>query len=193
MWTVQPMRLFTAVEIENAGALSRIVEFRDSVATCFSKGGFKPVQNKNIHITLKFIGEVDEPSLPEIERCMEKVSMHASFEISIEGVGTFPSLSRPRVIWVGVSEGFERLKLLRNTMEPCLRPYAKPDRASFVPHITVGRVKGGVRGECLKEVLEAYRETFFGKSPVTEVKLKRSFLKPSGPEYVDVLTVKLRG
>ncbi|MCD6324455.1 MAG: RNA 2',3'-cyclic phosphodiesterase [Desulfurococcales archaeon] len=187
------MRIFTAVEIENRETLSRIIEFKNKLTACFRGRGLKPVEDENIHITLRFIGEVNDSALPDIERCVKKVSTYAPFEISVKGVGAFPNVSRPRVIWVGIEEGGELLKALRQAMEPCLRPYAKPDRTSFVPHITVGRVKGRPDPGCLKQLLEEFEGTVFGRSSVTEVKLKRSFLRPTGPIYADVLTVRLRG
>jgi 2'-5' RNA ligase len=187
------MRVFTAVEIESGEVLSKILKFKSKVASCSQGRGLKPVEDENIHITLRFIGEVPEDSIPAITACVERAESFSPFNIEVRGVGAFPTPSRPKVIWVGVSAGSERLKALRDEMEGCLRPLAKPDRKEFTPHITVARVKGRINLPCLKDLLESYADFIFGQSPVTEVKLKKSILRPQGPIYTDVLRVPLKG
>lgn len=186
------MRLFVAVEIENRDVLKEVIRFRDAVVACSRQRGIKGVEDENIHLTLRFIGEVPDDSLPQISECVRRAGEYVKFQMRVEGVGAFPSPSRPRVLWVGVTEGFEKLRVIRDGLEGCLRPYAQPDRGEFVPHITVGRVKGSFDMQCLKRVLETYENTVFGLSPVTQVKLKKSVLRPEGPVYTDVVAVDLK-
>ncbi len=187
------MRAFTAVEIEDMETLSKILDFKSRVVSCSKNRGLKPVEDENIHITLRFLGEVPEDSIPSIIACIKTAEVFNPFNIEVKGVGAFPTLSRPRVIWVGVSAGGEKLKALRDMMEACLKPFAKPDRNEFTPHITVARVKGRVDLACLRDLVESYADFIFGQSPVTEVKLKKSVLRPEGPIYTDVLRVRLKG
>ncbi len=186
------MRLFVAVEIEDPTTLTNIIKFRDSVLACSDSRGFKGVEDENIHITIRFIGEVPDPYVKDVSKCLERAASIPRFSIRVKGVGAFPSLSRPRVIWVGISEGANFLKKLRDMLEPCLRSYAKPDHAEFRPHITVARVKGRFDRACLAEVMRTYEDFEFGLFTVTKVVLKRSILRPQGPLYIDVESVDLK-
>ncbi len=186
------MRLFVAVEIEDENVLKGVVGFRDAVVACSRQRGIKGVEAENIHLTLRFIGEVPESYLPQISECVKRAGEYVKFQVRIEGVGAFPSVSRPRVLWVGITEGFDKLRVMRDGLEQCLRSYAQPDREEFVPHITVGRVKGSFDVSCLRNVLASYENLTFGSSQVTQVKLKRSVLRPEGPVYTDVVVVRLK-
>jgi 2'-5' RNA ligase len=186
------LRLFIAVEVEDVEVWRRIIEFRDAVASCSIDGGIKPVEDENIHLTLRFIGEVPETYLPKISECVQLCSNFAEFTMGVRGVGAFPNLSRPRVIWVGVKEGVEVLRSIRNTLERCVKSYAVEDREEFVPHITVARVKGRYRADCLLEYLKSYEDRDFGITRVTQVKLKRSQLTPRGPIYTDLVVARLK-
>ncbi len=186
------IRLFVAVEIEDVGSWRRILEFRDAVASCAIDGGIKPVEDENIHITLRFIGEVPEHYLPRIVECLRVVENFESFRMVIRGTGAFPNIARPRVVWVGIGEGADALRRIRSSFEGCLKPLAKEDREEFVPHITVARIKGRYRPECLAAYLKKYESVDFGASPVTQVKLKRSQLTPRGPIYTDVSVFRLK-
>ncbi|MEM1930909.1 MAG: RNA 2',3'-cyclic phosphodiesterase [Sulfolobales archaeon] len=186
------IRLFVAVEIEDLEAWRRIIEFRDAVTSCSIDGGIKPVEGENIHITLRFIGEVPESYLTRIVECLRVVENFKKFHISIHGVGAFPSTARPRVLWVGVKDGAEVLKAIRNSFEGCIKTISKEDHGEFVPHITVARIKGRFRQDCLATYLKKYEFADFGVSSVTQVKLKRSQLTPKGPIYTDVAVFRLR-
>ncbi|MEM2006735.1 MAG: RNA 2',3'-cyclic phosphodiesterase [Sulfolobales archaeon] len=186
------IRLFVAVEIENTESWRRIIEFRDAIASCSIDSGIKPVEDENIHITLRFIGEVSESYLPRIVGCLRVVENFKKFHISVHGAGAFPNTAKPRVVWVGVKDGAEVLKNIRNSFESCLKTIAKEDHEEFIPHITVARIKGRYKPDCLATCLRRYEFVDFGISPVTQVKLKRSQLTPKGPIYTDVVVFRLR-
>lgn len=181
-----------AVEIENNDVLRNVIRFRDAVVSCSKGRGIKGVEDENIHLTLRFIGEVPDDYVPRISECVARVNEFTKFNMRIEGVGAFPSVSRPRVLWVGIAEGFDKLRSIRSRLEECLRRYAEPDREEFVPHITVGRVKGSYDPACLKNAISTYENTLFGLTQVSKVKLKRSVLRPEGPVYTDVTVVDLK-
>lgn len=184
------LRLFVAVEVEDVASWRRILEFRDAVASCGINGGIKPVEDDNIHLTLRFIGEVPDQYLSRIVECLRVVENFEEFSMDISGVGAFPSIARPRVIWVGIRSG-DVLKEIRNSFEACIRSIVGIDREEFVPHITVARVKGRYRAECLASLLRKYELAYFGVSPVTQVKLKKSQLTPRGPIYTDLAVFRL--
>ena len=185
------IRLFIGVEIEDANVLKRIIEIRDQVAACGRSRGVKVVEDENIHLTLRFIGEVPEALLPSIEKCLDSCTSIKKFRVLIKGIGTFPNFSRPRVVWVGIEKGVSQLRQMRKVIDNCLRDIVKPDRHEFTPHITIARIKGSIDRDCLLSIIRENRDLVLGQYTVTSVKLKRSVLRPQGPLYIDLKTVKL--
>ncbi|OYT52068.1 MAG: RNA 2',3'-cyclic phosphodiesterase [Desulfurococcales archaeon ex4484_204] len=187
------VRLFIAIEIEDEDVLRRVIALRDEVLGCSKEREIKGVEDENIHLTLRFIGEVSESLVPAIINCLDRCSKYSQFTMELRGVGVFPSLSRPRVIWVGVKGGASELKTLRGVLDDCLRDIKRPEHQEFVPHITIARVKRRISGSCLRDFIMSHSDDLVGTSRVTKVVLKRSILKPQGPEYIDIHTVKLKG
>ncbi len=150
------------------------------------------VRRESLHLTLKFLGEVPEKRIPEIEKVLSEAgSITGPFEIGLRGTGVFPSYSRPRVLWVGIKEN-GHLSELQRAVEDKLSEegFPKEDRP-FHPHITIGRVKSQ-RG--IKKVLEEirrYKELDFGKIYVNEFVLMESLLLPDGARYRKVFAIKL--
>ncbi len=186
------IRLFVAIEIEDVETWRRILDFRNSLASCSINGGIKPVEDENIHLTLRFIGEVPDNYVGRIIEYLRVVENFKKFSITVQGVGAFPSVARPRVLWVGITSGVDILRRIRSSFEGQLKSLVGEDREEFVPHITVARIKGRYKVECLSENLRRYEATIFGVSPVTQVKLKRSQLTPKGPIYTDIATFRLK-
>jgi 2'-5' RNA ligase len=186
---VRLVRVFIAVEIENPEVLNKLVSIKKEIESCGGKG-VKPVEDENIHLTIRFIGEVPESYLPRIRECMDMVRHVKHFTMTIAGIGAFPNPARPRVIWAGVVNGIKELKEIRAIADRCLRGIAQPDRHGFSPHITLARVKGRV-GPCMRDLIERYTDTIIGDTPVTKVVLKQSRLTPKGPIYTDLYAVNL--
>ena len=174
------MRLFIAVDVEDPVILSRLESVRDAV---MARGGrFKPVEAQNMHFTLRFLGEVDERLVDEIYEAMRKVRFNA-FKARLKGLGAFPSLSRPRVIWVGVEEGYEELRDIRIQLDSGLRRMGfKPEKEEFVPHVTLLRVKSRIPPGTAR-ILAEYSDYDFGVMEVRSIRLKQSILTPRGPIY----------
>jgi len=183
------MRVFIAVEIENSDVLRKLVSLKREVESCGGRA-IKPVEDENIHLTIRFIGEVPESYLPRIRECIDMMRSVKRFEMTVAGIGAFPSPARPRVIWAGITEGIKELKELRAIADRCLRGIAQPDRHGFSPHITLARVKGRV-GPCMRDIIERNTDAVIGKTPVTRVILKQSRLTPRGPIYTDIYAVEL--
>ncbi len=95
------------------------------------------VHKKNLHVTLKFIGEVDEGKLAEIKHALSQVK-HDKFSLKLNGLGTFPPLAEPRVIWVGLEPAEEAIKLQQKIDEALL--LLSPAEQRFTAHLTIGRV-----------------------------------------------------
>jgi 2'-5' RNA ligase len=145
-------------------------------------GGVKWVEVGNFHITLKFLGEIDESMSTVLSGSLrdatEKIS---SFTASLEGIGAFPSLSSPRVIWIGVEEGNSMVRKLQVEVDTELEGCGfQREKKPFHPHVTVGRVKRGAR-DIRKDVSEV--RCSFGSFSVDQICLFKSTLTRSGPIY----------
>ncbi len=179
------VRLFVAIDLSDEVKRS-IVKFRDAVSG--SGADVKPVEYENLHITLRFLGEVPQQLVNEVKASLSRLSF-SRFKIHVKGVGAFPSATRPRVIWVGVEEGSEELNRLHEVVEGLVGKYGVDEEERFTPHITVARVRG--RLGRLSDVLREWEGFDFGWQEVANVKLKKSTLTPKGPIYEDLLVVNL--
>ncbi|MEM4717682.1 MAG: RNA 2',3'-cyclic phosphodiesterase [Desulfurococcaceae archaeon] len=183
------IRTFIAVEIESSDVLKKLIQSRDFLVS--TGADIKPVEDENIHLTLRFIGEIPVGIVKAL--CNEITNLKFErFRIHIKGIGVFPSLNRPRVIWAGIEEGSNKVIDLHTQIERIIRKLGIPtDREEFTPHVTIARVKG-VRGlESLIKALSQLTNTDFGYSDVTRVYIKKSVLTPSGPIYSNICQVDL--
>ncbi len=184
------IRTFVAVDLEDPHIAAKIGEVQRGIEA--TDNGVKSVELENLHITLKFLGSVDEALVPEIARALEGPDV-APFRARLFGVGAFPNMSRPRVIWVGVEEGREELVRLMMWVDSRLRRlgFPKEDREPH-PHLTIARVKWLRDRESLRRVLSSLLSTDFGEIEVREMRLKKSTLTPKGPIYETLASIPLR-
>jgi 2'-5' RNA ligase len=144
------------------------------------------VKTPAIHITLKFLGEIDEKTLARVKEALSRVRFEP-FEISVGGVKGNPA-SSPRVIWCEVRDegGCRRLFEI---VEEALAPLGIPkEKRAYAPHATLARVKRF--DPSLLSVLKNLASEEFGSCPVSCIRLKKSTLTPQGPVYEDLLEVK---
>jgi 2'-5' RNA ligase len=181
------MRSFIAIDMENEEILQALKELSRVEAD------IKLVRPENLHITLKFLGEIPEDKIEDICRAMEaSFSGYAPFEVSLEGMGAFPSLKYIRVIWIGFGENRERLIEMQEALEGNLKGLGfRPEKRGFDPHLTLGRVKSPRGKEELRDFLTNNRGRRFGPFLVDRVKLKKSVLTPKGPVYSTLKEVLL--
>src|SRR5947207_757011 len=132
------IRTFIGIAITKA-IRGNLCELQESLATVAP--GVKWVEPENLHVTLLFLGEVDDRELPAICRAaQEAVADLPAFPLSIEGAGCFPNPRRPRVLWVGVGQGLQEVVAIHDAMEGKLLElgcYRREER-KFTPHITLG-------------------------------------------------------
>ncbi len=175
------VRAFIAVDIEDPTIVSRLISIRDAfVAT---GAPMKPVEDQNLHITLRFLGEIPVSLIDEVYQVMNSVSFR-KFKVKLVGVGAFPSPVRPRVIWVGVREGAEELARIHREIEKGLRRLGfRPEKEEFVPHITLARIKGSRNIDRVVKLINQYADYEVGEIIVESIRLKQSILTRSGPIY----------
>jgi 2'-5' RNA ligase len=149
----------------------------------------------NIHLTLKFLGDVSLLNLNILTDMIQaEISAHHQFDISVGGSGAFPNIRQPRVIWVGV-EAPPALNAIQNGIETTTTRlgYTREERA-FSPHLTLGRVSRNATSQDVKaisKVLEVTRVGFLGATCVEKVHLYRSDLQPTGAVYTQIFSSSL--
>ena len=122
------------------------------------------------------------------------VQRHAPFDISVAGLGAFPSPTRPRVLWAGLREGREALSSLAEAVDVALARLGFPrDDRAFSPHVTLARVREPRRAPALAEALTAAATQPFGRVGVREATLMRSDLSPRGARYTPLAAAPLSG
>jgi len=188
------LRVFIAVDLDDPALVSRVERLIDAITS--TGVPMKPVEPENLHITLRFIGEIPEGLVEEIKReVIERLSFE-EFDLELRGLGAFPGPYRPRVVWVGVGEGADRLRAIHDVVEEGLRRLGiPPERGAkeFVPHLTLARVKGSRNLAALTKIILEYQDYVVGRMRVRAVRLKKSTLTRRGPIYETLAEARARG
>lgn len=145
----------------------------------------------NVHLTLKFLGEVDHARLPALGEALgHGVAACPAFSLVVDGLGAFPSRSRPRVLWAGVGPGAGEATVLAERVDAALAPLGfPPERRPFSAHVTLGRVRTPRADPRLAEALD--HGSVFGRQLVDRVALMRSELSPRGARYTELAAFPL--
>jgi 2'-5' RNA ligase len=185
------MRTFIAVELPDE-VKKNIIELVNELKEVGS--AVKWVDEKNLHITLKFLGWVEDRKVDNVVELATKVAGGTgSFKAKFEGMGTFPSGKSPRVVWVGIGEGGEKLKKLANSLEETLASAGyRSEEREFSSHVTIGRIKESKGVDKLKEKMESIKDPKFGEALVDHIDIMKSTLTPKGPVYETVMSVMLK-
>ena len=188
--SLEKLRVFIAIDVEDPLLLSRLERIKEAIIA--TGVPMKPVETHNLHLTLRFIGEVPRYRVEEIIERVLKPMKKQRFTMTLKGLGAFPSPSRPRVVWVGVSEETGILESIHEEIEMGLRSIGfQPARERFVPHITLARIRGSRNIHALIRVITEYSDYEFGSMTVTSIRLKKSTLTPRGPIYETLWEVPL--
>ena len=157
--------------------------------------GFKIrwTRKEGIHLTIKFLGDIYWDDVEKIHEAMVQTTQNFSpFTLRGEGVGVFPDIRRPRVVWVGITGDVEKLGLLQRDLEDQLNITGFPkERRAFKGHLTLGRVKGRVDLARLAKALEASEEFRTEPFMAESVVLFQSELRPDGAVYSRLAEVPL--
>jgi len=183
------LRCFIAIEMSNEvkSALGILQEELKKYP-----GDVKWVEPNNIHLTLKFLGNVDEEDTSRIIEIMREVCKRCQpFELRVRGIGIFPNTKSPRVLWAGVEyiTIFEGLQ--RDIENGLMRLGFKQEERGFTPHLTLGRFRSLRGREGLSEIIKLHKDDDFGTTLVKSISLMRSDLSPSGPRYTRIAEVFL--
>lgn len=151
------------------------------------------VRKEGIHLTLKFLGDINRDNVEKIKATMEQATNgFSSLTLMAEGIGVFPDFRRPRVIWVGISGDVQVLFDLQDDLESQLKTLGFPkEKRPFKGHLTMGRVKGRVDKTKFREALEGLRGFKTDAFTVQSVVLFQSTLRPQGAVYTRLAEVAL--
>jgi 2'-5' RNA ligase len=176
------VRLFIAVEIPE-GVKGKLAGLQDRMRRLDVDA--KWVAPANLHLTLKFIGEAEESMLPLLKSAAkEAAARHERFDLYLAGMGVFSGPRDPRVLWVGMIEGFEPLKRLASSIEDAMENlgFARESKP-FKGHLTLARFRSRRNAERLAREIEIHKSSRVGPVPVDEAVLFRSVLDRAGPTY----------
>lgn len=150
---------------------------------------------EGVHLTLKFLGNVQPDQVPAIRAAMEEATRgFRPMEVRVADVGAFPNERRPRVVWVGLEEPTGSLAGLQSRLEEALEPLGfEPEGRPFRPHLTLARIRSPGRAGGVLRALEAHRGVEIGKITVDRIVLYQSTLKPTGAVYTILEEVALGG
>lgn len=187
-------RLRTFIAIDPGEAIrGRCLALQEALA----RGGaaVKWVGEENLHLTLLFLGEVEDRVLPALCKAVaDGCAGRDAFRMSVESVGCFPNPRRPRVVWAGIGEGAAEVGALHDALEgPLLELgcYRRENRP-YTPHVTLGRVEGDQPADDLAAALARQARWRGGETNVSEVRVLSSELRREGPLYTVLSRVKLR-
>jgi 2'-5' RNA ligase len=192
---MEKIRTFIAIELDES-IKDGLTKLQERLKGKVPRGSARWVRPKGIHLTLKFLGDVPADQIGEITGALERSCQgFAPFSLSCGGLGCFPNLKRPRVMWVGIQEETGTLAQLKRAIEENVAPLGYPtEKRKFSPHLTLGRVQkrasSGDRRR-LGELVGASEIGILGQMEVRSVNLIRSDLRPSGAVYTRLAEVEL--
>jgi RNA 2',3'-cyclic 3'-phosphodiesterase len=191
------MRTFIAIELDPQ-VRQAVVEVQTTLKRDLSRlPGARPqwVRPESLHLTLKFLGEIDEESLPDVLVALRIAAQrHREFSLGVRGIGVFPDARAPKVVWAGLSGDVDTLTALALAVEEALIPAGiPPEGRPFKAHLTLARIKDGARdiGKALAANGFLESRLDMGSMQVHEIVLMKSDLKPSGSVYTRLDTVPL--
>jgi len=157
-----------------------------------TQADLKLVERENLHFTVKFLGEIPESMVDEVDRKVRTLAL-TKMDVDVRGLGAFPNGRRPRVIWAGVgSEDFDTIFRSAKQVIDVLEGLGESEEREYHPHITLARVRSPRNLAALEVKLGADSTKDFGTTPITMLKLKSSTLTPNGPTYRDIREYALR-
>lgn len=157
--------------------------------------GLKWVEKDNLHLTIKFIGEINNNQVEPIKRILsDSLADHIAFDIELSGLGMYPHKNNPRVIWLGITNGEPLINIFKILDKSLTAQDIKPERRVFNPHLTIARVRRNTDEATVKEIgetLSQFKVEALGSITIDQVKLYQSVLTPSGPVYTNLFSVPL--
>jgi len=179
-------RCFVAIDLDER-IKDRVFELQQKIA----ESSLKLVKKENLHITLKFLGEVPEDKVHGVVKRLESIKL-PRFDTEVMGMGAFPDINYIRVVWLGIRDDSQLVELAKAvdeglydfTHDDQIRSQSERQATGFSSHLTIARVKS--KPSALREVILQNKDIFIGKQRVERFSLKKSILLSKGPIYEDL-------
>ncbi len=189
------LRAFLASELPTA-LQDAIFNATADLRRSLSNGLIRWVPSHNVHLTLKFLGDVSPSNLDLIKQMMvAEAAQFSAFEVRVQGLGCYPNMRRPRVLWVGLDAPAELSSLQRAIEAGAARLGYESEEHGFSPHLTIGRVRQNASSSDLHRIrtsLEGTQIGMLGSARVDAVYLFKSELRPEGSIYTKLFSAPLR-
>ena len=182
------VRAFLAIDLDDdlKPKINKIIKEFKQIDT-----KIKYVELANLHLTLKFFGDIDTNGLNLLENAITNVlTDFEPFNIKIKGCGAFPNNNHIKVIWVGIDED-TIIKQLHDKLDNEFARIGIDKDKKFSTHLTIGRMKSAKNKNKVKSVIEEFSDVEIGEMEVTKISLKKSTLTPQGPIYEDLIVFEL--
>lgn len=184
-------RVFIAASLPE-GLLRNIRQFVDSVGHL---EGMRFVNVDGMHLTIKFVGDLDVMRVHELARVMNEVTNAISpVGLQLGGLGVFPSPDNPKVLWAGVQGNVGPISAMAEALDLRCKEFGiRPEGRRYTPHVTLARAKGRPDARAVQELLEKYADHDFGKFSVKNLYLYNSTVMPAGAVYEKLASAPLAG
>lgn len=153
------------------------------------------VNYQKMHLTLKFLGDISKENIGMVEKILQsEAAKRQAMEIGIGGIGAFPKMRHPRVIWIGIEAPTDLFDLRRGIEDGVARLGYNYDKYDFTPHLTLGRISRKASARDVRKignVLHEYQVGFIGVARIEAVHLYRSDLSPEGAKYTRLYSADL--
>ena len=188
------MRLFVAIEMNRSvedAAREVIDDLRERASRLAPRAKITWTAPDRLHVTVRFIGEADEAKGHAIRAALGTTVDAPAFDLTVEGVGSFPPKGAPRVFWAGLTDGRNAILDVERAVSQRLETLVPPEDRPYSPHLTLARVKEPA-GLAKTALLEGLATRHFGRVHVDAITLFESRLSPKGPAYVPLQRTALR-
>jgi len=180
-------RGFIAIDIDTNSKIKELIQAIKKI-----QADVKLVEPENIHITLKFLGDVHEERIRDIESIIANACKNSKpFTINLVGTGVFPNQNYVKVIWIGIEDITLIEPIATYINDNLVNLGFKKDNRLFSPHITIGRVRTAKNKQELIALIQQFQNVEFGKQDINSIKLMKSVLTPKGPIYSIVKELSL--
>ena len=190
------VRAFISIHLDDA-VLEALQKFQHSLTAKLPRESVRWSAPEQLHLTLKFLGNVSAESLPDLKAAMHPLALACGpLQLRAEGLGAFPSLRNPRVIWIGLQGDVERLQDWQEQLARAVNPWAqKEENRAFHPHLTLGRIRetASRHARQIGQVLQDFPVPAFGEWRASQFFLMRSQLSPKGAVHTILESYPLRG
>ena len=179
----QTVRTFISVKIPITDKINAVSEIINRT------GNVKSVPSGQIHVTLCFLGDVDESKIPKLCFSLESAFSDVnSFDASVRGMGAFPDAKHARVIWLGIDDDNKLSEYAERTVKAVKKAGLRCDEKKFVPHVTLARSRDG---SDVRELISEYKDEEFCSFHCSSVNVMKSELTPKGARHTVIRSISL--